>query len=161
MKPVESSSPSSSLMLREPGRVAIVSAQWHAEVIAALLQGAKESLAKHTEGWTCDEFTVPGSFEIPQAVSALAKSKKYDAIVPLGCLIRGETAHFDLIAGTVFRALDHIGRKTRVAISNGVLTVETREQALARAGGSVGNKGEEAMVAALSLHRLLKDIHHD
>lgn len=158
MKPETSPLRTSSLSLHESGRVAIVSAEWHVDIMQRLIQGAKSARLHHAQTWTCEEFTVPGSFEIPQLVSALAKTRVYDAIVPLGCLIRGETAHFELIATTVFQALDGIGRETGVAVSNGVLTVENIAQALERSGGSLGNKGEEAMVAALSLCASLRKI---
>ena len=143
------------------GRVAIVAARWHEEVVGRLVLGAKAALANAAPDWTSDVYFAPGSFEIPQLVHAIARSEKYQAIVPLGCLIRGDTSHFDWISGAVFSGLDQVGRETGVAVSNGVLTVENEEQAFERAGGSVGNKGEEAMLAALELFSTMERFNHD
>ncbi|MFH1263573.1 MAG: 6,7-dimethyl-8-ribityllumazine synthase [Pseudomonadota bacterium] len=138
--------------------VALVAAQWHRSVVDRLIEGARQTLLK--AGLPSDGIElhwVPGSFELPQAVSALAKTGKYQAIIPIGCIVRGETAHFDFIAQSVFTGLDQVGRETGVAVSLAVLTVETLEQAIERAGGKCGNKGEEAADAALDLARLLME----
>jgi 6,7-dimethyl-8-ribityllumazine synthase len=141
--------------------VALVAAQWHRSIIDRLIEGARQTLLKG--GVTADAIEVhwvPGSFELPQAVSALAKTGRYQAIVPIGCIVRGETAHFDFISQSVFQGLDQVGRETGVAVSLAVLTVETIEQAIERAGGKFGNKGEEAADAALDLSRLLTEVQH-
>jgi 6,7-dimethyl-8-ribityllumazine synthase len=133
-----------------PGaRVAIVRARWNDEITRALAQGAVEvALA---EGAKVEEFEVAGSFELPPAVAMLARSGRFDAVVPLGCLIRGETAHFDVLAHAVARSLAELATSALpVAIPFGVLTCETIEQARARSSPE-HNVGAEAMEAALEL----------
>ncbi|MDQ2950930.1 MAG: 6,7-dimethyl-8-ribityllumazine synthase [Chloroflexota bacterium] len=115
----------------------------------ALERGA--TLRAAAAGAQVDFFEVAGSFELPAAVALLAESGRYDAIVPLGCLVRGETPHFDVLAHAVARGLVDLSTAYPIAISFGVLTCDTMEQALARAGGSEGNKGEEFMDAALEM----------
>src|SRR2546430_274245 len=117
-----------------PGaRVAIVRARWNEDVTLALEGGAIERAGR--SGAAVDLFEVAGSFELPAAVALLADANRYDAIVPLGCLIRGETAHFDVLAHAVARALIELSMICPIAIPFGVLTCETTEQAKARAGG--------------------------
>ncbi|MDH3520714.1 MAG: 6,7-dimethyl-8-ribityllumazine synthase [Myxococcales bacterium] len=98
---------------------------------------------------------VPGAFEIPQVARALAESGRYAAIVALGVVIRGETAHFDYVCDAVARGVREVMRETSVPVAFGVLTTEDADQALARAGGAHGNKGEEAALAAIEMARLL------
>lgn len=130
-------------------RVAIVRARWNEDVTLALEGGAVERAGR--TGASVDLYEVAGSFELTGAVAMLADSGRYDAIVPLGCLIRGETAHFDVLAHAVARGLTELAATYPVAITFGVLTCETAEQAKARAGGSEGNLGADAMDAALEL----------
>jgi 6,7-dimethyl-8-ribityllumazine synthase len=141
------------------GPVAIVAAQWHKTVTDRLIEGARGALRK--AGVPAEQihlFWAAGSFELPQSVHALARTGKYRAIVPIGCIVRGETAHFDYLAQSVFQGLDQAGRATGVAVSLAVLTVDNVEQALERSGGKHGNKGEEAAAAALELARLLAEV---
>lgn len=98
-----------------------------------------------------DSFSVAGSFELPAAVATLADTGRYDAIVPIGCLIRGDTPHFEFIAAAVSRGLMELSLTYPVAVPFGVLTCNTVAQARARAGGRMGNKGAEAMDAALEM----------
>jgi len=93
---------------------------------------------------------VPGAFELPVAAEAAAATGRYAAIVALGCVIRGETPHFDFVAGEAARDLGNVALAHRVAVGFGLLTTETQAQALARAGGAAGNKGQEAAEAALA-----------
>lgn len=130
-------------------RVAIVRARWNGEVTLALARAAAERAA--ASGATVEQFEVAGSFELPAAIALLADSGRYDAIVPLGCLVRGETAHFDVLAHAVARAIADLSVGSPAAIPFGVLTCDTMEQALARAGGSAGNRGADFMDAALEL----------
>jgi 6,7-dimethyl-8-ribityllumazine synthase len=130
-------------------RVAIVRARWNEDVTLALERGA--TLRAAEAGAAVDIFEVAGSFELPAAVALLAESGRYDAIVPIGCLVRGETPHFDVLAHAVARGLMDLSTAYPIAIPFGVLTCDTIEQALARAGGSEGNKGEEFMDAALEM----------
>jgi 6,7-dimethyl-8-ribityllumazine synthase len=125
-----------------------VRARWNEEITRALAQGAVQLALSH--GAKVEEFEVAGSFELPPAVAALASTRRYDAVVPLGCLIRGETPHFDVLAHAVAGALSDLSRSLPVAIPFGVLTCETIDQARARAGAE-RNVGAEAMEAALEL----------
>ena len=121
--------------------VAIVRARWNDEITRALARGALE--AALAEGAKVEEFEVAGSFELPPAVATIARSGRFDAVVPLGCLIRGETAHFDVLAHAVARSLAELAASLPVAIPFGVLTCETIEQAraeLARRGLELDEK---------------------
>lgn len=129
--------------------MAVVRARWNEEVTLALERGAIERAA--ASGARLDLFEVAGSFELPAAVAMLADTGRYAAIVPIGCLIRGETAHFDVLAHAVTRGLMDLAITYPIAITFAVLTVESVDQAMARAGGAVGNVGAEAMDAALEL----------
>ncbi len=140
-------------------RVAVVRARWNEEITLALERGAIERAA--TSGAKVDLFEVAGSFELPAAVALLADTGRYDAIVPIGCLIRGDTPHFDVLAHAVARGIVDLSITYRVAIPFGVLTCDTMEQALARAGGSEGNKGTEFMEAALEMVELRQAIDSD
>jgi 6,7-dimethyl-8-ribityllumazine synthase len=130
-------------------RVAIVRARWNEDVTRALERGAIERAAAN--GATADVFEVAGSFELPGAIAMLADTGRYDAIVPLGCLIRGETPHFDVLAHTVARSIADLAATYPIAITFGLLTCNTIEQAMERAGGVGGNAGAEAMDAALEM----------
>jgi 6,7-dimethyl-8-ribityllumazine synthase len=130
-------------------RVAIVRARWNEEITLALERGALERATAN--GATVDVFEVAGSFELPAAVALLADTDRYDAVVPVGCLIRGETPHFDVLAHSVANGLMDLALTYAIAIPFGVLTCDTIEQATERAGGAEGNKGAEAMDAALEM----------
>jgi len=125
-----------------------VRARWNDEITRALAQGAVE--AALAAGAKIEEFEVAGSFELPPAVATLGRSGRFDAIVPLGCLIRGETAHFDVLAHAVARSLAELAASLAVAVPFGVLTCETIDQARARSSHE-HNVGREAMEAALEL----------
>jgi 6,7-dimethyl-8-ribityllumazine synthase len=130
-------------------RVAIVRARWNEEVTLALERGAIERAAD--AGATVDLFEVAGSFELPAAVALLADTGRYDAVVPIGCVIRGETPHFEYIAQSVSKGLMDLTLTYPTAIPFGVLTCDSIEQARERAGGAEGNKGTEFMDAALEM----------
>lgn len=130
-------------------RVAIVRARWNEEITLALERGAIERAAE--SGANVDLFEVAGSFELPAAVALLADTGRYDAVVPIGCLIRGETPHFDHIAQSVAKGLMDLTIAYPTAIPFGVLTCNSIEQARERAGGTEGNKGSEFMDAALEM----------
>ena len=124
-------------------------ARWNDEITRALAQGAVE--AALAAGAKIEEFEVAGSFELPPAVAMLARAGRFDAVVPLGCLIRGETSHFDVLAHAIARSLAELAVSLTVAIPFGVLTCDSIEQARERAGGAEGNKGSESMDAALEM----------
>jgi 6,7-dimethyl-8-ribityllumazine synthase len=133
-------------------RFAIVVARWNAVITERLLQGALDGLLR--SGATRAEIEivrVPGAWEIPSAARTLAESKSCDAIVTLGCLLRGETAHYEAIYTEVARGIGQSQQETGVPHSFGVLTCETLEQALERAGVKAGNKGFEAAMAAIEM----------
>ena len=130
-------------------RVAIVRARWNEEVTLALERGAIERATE--SGATIDLFEVAGSFELPAAVALLADTGRYDAVVPIGCVIRGETPHFEYIAQSVSKGLMDLALTYPTAIPFGVLTCDSIDQARERAGGAEGNKGEEFMDAALEM----------
>jgi len=134
-----------------PGRrVAVIVSRFNEEVTTRLLEGARDALRRHRlPDSHVDVVWVPGAFELPVAAEAAAASERYDVIVALGCVIRGETPHFEYVAGEAARGLGNVALAHRIAVGFGVLTTETLEQALARAGGPAGNKGVEAAEAAL------------
>jgi 6,7-dimethyl-8-ribityllumazine synthase len=130
--------------------VAVIVSRFNDEVTTRLLEGARDALRRHrVPDSRVDVVWVPGAFELPVAAEAAAVSGRYDAIVALGCVIRGETPHFEYVAGEAARGLSNVALAHRIAVGFGVLTTETLEQALARAGGPAGNKGVEAAEAAL------------
>lgn len=137
-------------------RVAVVTARWNAEITdrlsAAAVARAREA------GASVDSFTVAGSFELPAAVAALADTGRYDAIVPIGCLIRGETPHFQVLADAVAAGLMELSITYPLAIPFGVLTCDTLAQAKARSGGRSGNRGADWMDAALGMVALRQSL---
>lgn len=139
-------------------RVAIVATRWNADIVARLVAGARDAATTlGIEEEQIDLAYCPGAFEIPYTAKRLALTGRYDAIVALGCVIRGETAHFDYVAGEVAQ-VGAVARETGVPVGFGVLTTETVEQAIDRAGGRAGNKGAEAMLAAIETVRLARAI---
>ncbi len=137
-------------------RVAVVTARWNAEITDRLASGAI-AIAREA-GAAVDSFNVAGSFELPAAVATLADTGRYDAVVPIGCLIKGDTPHFEFIAAAVARGLMDLSLTYPVAVPFGVLTCNTVAQARARAGGRLGNKGAEAMDAALEMVALRQSV---
>jgi 6,7-dimethyl-8-ribityllumazine synthase len=130
--------------------VAVIVSRFHEHVTTRLLEGARASLRKAgIADAQVDVVWVPGAFELPVAAEVAASSERYAAIVALGCVIRGETAHFEYVAGEAARGLGNVALAHQIAVGFGVLTTETEIQALARAGGIVGNKGADAAAAAL------------
>ena len=137
-------------------KVAIAAARFNDFIVASLLRGAREAWA--ARGGAPQDLTVarvPGAFELPLAAKKLAGSGRFDAVVALGCVIRGDTPHFDYVAGECARGLQQASLETGVPIAFGVLTVENREQALERAATGGANKGGEALECALEMAALL------
>jgi 6,7-dimethyl-8-ribityllumazine synthase len=134
-------------------RVAIVASRFNEHVTRRLVDGAVDCLVAHgaSQG-DIDVYWVNGSFELPQTASRLARAKEFDGIIAAGCLIRGETLHFEVLARSVGSALESIAVDSGVPLTFGVLTVDTTDQAVERAGGKHGNAGWNA---ALSLVELL------
>ncbi len=139
--------------------VAIVASRFNDVVTERLLDGARGVLLERGVGE--DALTVvhvSGAWELPGAAAHLAASGRYDAIVAIGCVIRGETPHFDYVAGEAARGLNRVALDHGVPVGFGLLTTDTAEQALARAGGDVGNKGAEAAEAALEMADLFRQL---
>jgi 6,7-dimethyl-8-ribityllumazine synthase len=138
------------------GRFAVVAARFNSFIVDQLLAGAADTFTRHgmkAEQW--DVVRVPGSFEIPVVAGQLAESGKYAAIITLGCIIRGDTDHYDHVASAATSGILNAGMKTGVPVIFGVLTCETLEQAIHRAGAKAGNKGSEAALAAIEMVNLL------
>jgi 6,7-dimethyl-8-ribityllumazine synthase len=132
--------------------VAIVASRFHEGITGRLVDGARAALLRHgVRGTDVRVVWVPGAFELPQAAARLAARADVDALVCVGCVIRGETPHFDYVAGEAARGISAVGRATGVPTTFGLITANTLAQAEARAGGAVGNRGEEAALAALEL----------
>ncbi len=141
------------------GRFAIVAARFNSFVVEPLVAGALEALHRHGVG--DDRITlvrVPGSFEIPLAAKKLAEGGKHEAVICLGAVIRGETDHYDYVADGAATGVAQTALATGVPVIFGVLTCETVEQALDRAGGKAGNKGTEAALTAIEMVNLLKKL---
>jgi len=140
-------------------RFAVVASRFHEEIGKRLVEGAREALRRHG---VADKDVlvvwVPGAFELPQAALALARRRLVDALVCVGCVIRGETPHFEYVAGEAARGLADVARLTGLPVTFGVITANTTEQAVERAGGRVGNRGEEAALAALELVALFQSL---
>ncbi|HET7791593.1 MAG TPA: 6,7-dimethyl-8-ribityllumazine synthase [Gemmatimonadales bacterium] len=139
--------------------VALIVSRFHQTVTTLLLEGARRCLAERgVPESRADVIWVPGAFELPAAAEAAAQSGRYAAIVALGCVIRGETPHFEYVAGEAARGLANVAIAHRIAVGFGVLTTETEEQAFARAGGPAGNKGYDAARSALETADVLAQL---
>jgi 6,7-dimethyl-8-ribityllumazine synthase len=132
--------------------IGIVVAEWNWEITGAMAQGAFDTLIRHgvSEG-NIDIETVPGSFELPLGGQLMAETGKYDAILLIGCVIQGETRHFDFICQGVTKGTVDLNLKYNLPFIFGVLTTDNLQQALDRAGGIHGNKGDEAALTALKM----------
>jgi 6,7-dimethyl-8-ribityllumazine synthase len=143
--------------LRAPdgARFAILASRWNPRITDALVEGARRAfVANGVAVEAVDVLRVPGAWELPQAAAKIAPTKRYAGIVALGCVVRGDTRHYEQIADECAHGLMRVALDSGVPIANGVLAVELHEDALARAGGSHGNKGEEAVLAAIEMSNL-------
>ena len=139
-----------------PGRFAVVAARFNAVVVDALLAGALDAFRRHgVADDAVDVVRVPGSFEIPLAAQQLAGSRRYAAVVCLGAVIKGDTDHYDHVAAAATNGVARAALDGGVPVAFGVLTCDTLEQAVNRAGGKAGNKGFEAAVTAVEMANLL------
>src|SRR5437763_2351066 len=144
------------------GRFAIVPGRFNGLVTEALLAGCRDAFARHgVAGERLDVAWVPGSFEVPLVARTLADSGRYAAVVCLGCVIRGETGHYDHVAGQAAAGVLQAGLATGVPVIFGILTTESVEQALNRSGLKSGNKGAEAALSAIEMVNLLRRIGPD
>lgn len=143
-------------------RIAVVTARFNDVITSRLVAGCREALRRH--GVRDEDVSwaeVPGSRELPVTCKALAASGRYDAVVALGCVVRGETIHFDLVAHEASRGLGQAAVETGVPVIFGVLATETMEQAIDRAGGKMGNAGWNAAVSAVETASLLEQLSKD
>ncbi|SEO20632.1 6,7-dimethyl-8-ribityllumazine synthase [Mucilaginibacter sp. OK283] len=142
-----------------PYRFGIVVAEWNAEITNALYQGAYNSLVAN--GALADNimsYTVPGSFELTSGADLLLKTGKLDAVICLGCVIQGETRHFDFICNAVANGVSNVAVKYAKPVIFGVLTTDNQQQAIDRAGGKHGNKGDEAAITAIKMAALAETL---
>ncbi|WP_145705423.1 6,7-dimethyl-8-ribityllumazine synthase [Xanthomonas bundabergensis] len=145
--------------LRAPAaaRFAIIASRWNARITDVLVAGARESLSGNgIADDAVDVIRVPGAWELPLAAARLAAAGRHAAIIALGCVIRGDTRHYEHVADGCAEGLLRVSLDFRIPVLNGVLAVEQVEDAEARAGGSHGNKGEEAALTALEMVNLLE-----
>ncbi|HCW7389212.1 TPA: 6,7-dimethyl-8-ribityllumazine synthase [Staphylococcus aureus] len=140
-------------------KVVIVVSRFNDFITGKLLEGAKDTLIRHDVNEdNIDVAFVPGAFEIPLVAKKLASSGNYDAVITLGCVIRGATSHFDYVCNEVAKGVSKVNDQTNVPVIFGILTTESIEQAVERAGTKAGNKGAEAAVSAIEMANLLKSI---
>ncbi len=138
-------------------RFAFVAARFNDFVVEPLIRGAIDALKRHGAAEKQIEIVrVPGAFDMPLIVRKLALSRRYDALITLGAVVRGQTPHFDYVAGECASGIARIALESGVPISFGVLTTDTMEQAVDRAGGKAGNKGADAAMAAIEMANLLR-----
>ena len=138
-------------------RIAIVASRFNEMIVDSLVRGAVDTLLRHGASEKQIELVrVPGAFDLPFVVKRVAASKRYDAVVALGAVIRGATPHFDYVAGQCAAGLARVAEETGIPVAFGVLTTETIEQAIERAGTKAGNKGADAALCALELANLLR-----
>jgi 6,7-dimethyl-8-ribityllumazine synthase len=140
-------------------RIALVASRFNEAVVERLVDGAVQALAAHgADPGGLELIRVPGAFDLPPVVRQIAESRQFDAIVALGAVIRGETPHFDYVASECAAGLARIATETGVPVAFGVLTTDTEEQAMERAGGREGNKGADAACAAIELANLMRKL---
>jgi 6,7-dimethyl-8-ribityllumazine synthase len=138
-------------------RFALVSSRWNDFLTARLVEGALDALERlGADEGAVEHFRVPGSFEIPLAALKAAQSGRFDAVVCLGTVIRGQTPHFEYVAGEVTKGVAHVGLQTGLPVLYGIVTADTLEQAIDRAGVKAGNKGFEAAMSAVEMVNLFK-----
>ena len=138
-------------------RVALVCSRFNDLIVERLEAGARDALVRHgAAADSIDTVWVPGAWEIPLAAQALAATGRYDAIVALGAVMRGATYHFEVIAGQSAAGLARVAHDTGVVVTNGIITVDTMDQALERAGSKAGNKGADAALAAIETVNVIR-----
>ncbi len=140
-------------------KVGIVASRFNEFITSKLLAGAEDSFLRH--GGNSDDLDVawvPGAFEIPLIAGKMAASKKYDAIVCVGAVIRGSTPHFDMVANESVKGIAHVGMESGLPVIYGVLTTDSIEQAIERAGTKAGNKGFDAMTTAIEMVNLASQL---
>lgn len=140
-------------------KIGIVASRFNDFIVSNLIGGAEDCFVRH--GGNTDDLTlayVPGAFEIPLVAQKMAESGKYDAVVCLGAVIRGATPHFDMVANESAKGIATASLKSGVPVTNGILTTDSIEQAIERAGTKAGNKGADAMISAIEMVNLVKGL---
>ena len=147
------------VLLGEGLKIGVVISRFNEFITSKLLEGTKDALLRHGVNQdNIDVAWVPGAFEIPLVARNLAQSKRYDAVICLGAVIRGATPHFEYIAAEVTKGIAKVGLDTGLPISYGIITADTLEQAIERAGTKAGNKGFDAAVDTIEMVNLLRSI---
>ncbi|HEB66811.1 MAG TPA: 6,7-dimethyl-8-ribityllumazine synthase [Gammaproteobacteria bacterium] len=140
-------------------KIGIAVARFNSFVVESLLEGALDTLRRHgAENGDLEIVRVPGAFELPLAIKKMAASRKYDGILALGAVIRGGTPHFDYVAGECVKGMATVMMQEAIPVAFGVLTVDTIEQAIERAGTKAGNKGGEAALSVIEMINLLREL---
>ncbi len=140
-------------------RFCLIASRFNELISSKLIEGAKDTLSRHDVSYqNIDIIWVPGAWELPLLAKEAALSGRYDGIIALGAVIRGDTPHFDYVSAEMSKGLAYVAMEQRVPVSFGVLTCDTLEQALLRAGSKAGNKGAEAALAAIEMANLLKGL---
>lgn len=140
-------------------KIAIVASRFNDFITKELIGGSEDTLVRHNVNTNdIDVYRVPGAFEIPAVCKAVAESKKYDAVITLGAVIRGSTPHFDYVSAEVSKGVASVSMLYNIPVIFGVLTTDTIEQAVERAGTKAGNKGSDAAMAALEMVNLYKGL---
>ncbi len=146
-------------LLTRSTRFGIVVSRFNSFIGERLLEGAVDTLIRHgAEVSNMEVVRVPGAFEMPLAAKRMAASKRYDALIALGAVIRGETPHFEYVAGECCKGLSQVSMQYDIPLGFGVLTVDTIEQAIERAGSKAGNKGVDAALTAIEMINLVKQL---
>lgn len=140
-------------------RVAIVQAEWNSNITSELTKGCLETLAKHgVDESLVDVFLVPGAVELTFAASSIVETGAFDVIIVFGCVVRGDTPHFDYVCQSVTQGITHLNSECDIPVIFGVLTVNTEEQAMERIGGIHGHKGAEAAETALKMVQFCNEV---
>lgn len=140
-------------------RFGVLASRFNDFIVGPLVDGATHTLVRHGAAESDIEIVwVPGAYELPLAAQKMAQSKRYDALVVLGAVIRGATPHFDVVAGECAKGITNVSMQTNIPLGFGVLTVDTIEQAIERAGTKAGNKGSEAALTAIEMLNLMREL---
>ena len=143
-------------------RIAVVAARWNSEVTDGLLAGAVRALGRHgISNDTLEVYRVPGAFELPLASQRAAQTGRFDGVIALGCVIRGDTPHFDYVCSETTRGIGEVGLRENLPVAFGLLTTDTLEQSLERSGNNAENKGEEAALTVLEMLAMFKQMDGD
>ena len=138
-------------------RVAVITARWNSQVTDGLRDGALRALTRHNVQ-AVEDFYVPGAFELPLAAQRAAKTGRFDAVITLGCVIRGDTPHFDYVCAETTRGIGEVSLNQDIPVAFGLLTTDNLKQAMDRAGDNNENKGEEAALTVLEMLELFKNM---